>query len=527
LRELVDAFFDERTVATHHVDSYNDFLNNRLQGIINRISVGEGDPEPGIVDTDIEGYKVKLGSARIGHPIVKEADGSTRLLTPMEARLRNLSYDAPMYLEFVPVIEGVEHEPEEVRIGSMPAMVQSQICNIRKGNLEEHEGNELTDGEYKDRLRELQEDPLDPGGYFIVNGTERVLVSSEDLAQNRVLVEHNKRYGRQVPVAKVFSQREGYRALVIVEMQKDQTLNVSVPSSSGQVPLVVLLRGLGMESDEDIVNAIVTDDEMMPYVLANIEDSTEEHEVTDREEAMEFLGNRLAGGQAKEYRSRRVESMMDRNLLPHLGREPEARMKKAIYLGRMARSVLELELGRIEPDDKDHYANKRLQLAGDLMEDLFRVAFNGLAKDLKYQLERAHSRNRELKISTAVRSDVLTQRLTHALATGNWVGGRAGVAQLVDRTANLAAVSHVRRVVSPLSRSQPHFEARDLHPTHWGRLCPNETPEGPNCGLVKNMALMTEVSEGTEEDDIEEAVRELGVQDITARDFDMGGDDDA
>jgi DNA-directed RNA polymerase beta subunit len=116
-----------------------------------------------------------------------------------------------------------------------------------------------------------------------------------------------------------------------------------------------------------------------------------------------------------------------------------------------------------------------------------------------------------------VRSDVLSQRLLHALATGNWVGGRAGVSQLLDRTCNMAALSHLRRVISPLTRSQPHFEARDLHPTQWGRLCPNETPEGPNCGLVKNMALLMEISEGYDEREIIQVVRDLGVQEIHSK----------
>src|SRR2546426_2334248 len=123
-------------------------------------------------------------------------------------------------------------------------------------------------------------------------------------------------------------------------------------------------------------------------------------------------------------------------------------------------------------------ASTRLKLAVELMEELFRVAGANLVNDLKYHLERSYVRRRELKISSAIRPDLLTQRLLHALATGNWVGGRAGVSQLLDRTSNMSALSHLRRVTSPLTRSQPHFEARDLHPTQWGRLCPNETPEG-------------------------------------------------
>src|SRR2546428_9662389 len=98
------------------------------------------------------------------------------------------------------------------------------------------------------------------------------------------------------------------------------------------------------------------------------------------------------------------------------------------------------------------------------MEDLVRVAFANLVKDLKYQLERSYARRRELKISSAIRPDLLTQRLLHALATGNWVGGRAGVSQLLDRTPNMSPLSHLRRVPSPLNESQRPFEARRLHP---------------------------------------------------------------
>ena len=155
-----------------------------------------------------------------------------------------------------------------------------------------------------------------------------------------------------------------------------------------------------------------------------------------------------------------------------------------------------------KPNDKDHYANKRVRLAGDLVEDLFRVSMGQLARDLKYQLERHHNRKRELKITSCLRPDVLTSKIMHALATGNWVGGRSGVSQLLDRTTYLSALSHMRRVTSPLVRSQPHFEARDLHPTQWGRLCPNETPEGQNCGLVKNAAQMIDISEAVPETEI-------------------------
>ena len=518
MRELVDAFYKNRSIVNHQIASYNDFLEHRLQNIVDNAIIGqEEEMEKGFIYPEIEGYKIKFGKVSIGKPAVKEADGTIRELTPMEARLRDLTYEAPLTLEFIPVKDGVEYEPEEVRIGELPIMIKSRACNLARHAMEERKDHELSDEEYKKELQKMQEDPLDPGGYFISNGTERVLITVEDLAPNRVLVEKTNRYGRSIEVAKVFSQKEGYRALTVVEKKKDGMLMVSLPTTYGQIPLMILLRSLGMENDEEIVDVISVDPKMEPYVLANIEECANEYGITTKEEAIAYLGKRFAGGQAKEYRVRRVEALMDKNLLPHLGNEPEDRFTKAIFMARMGMAVLELALDKREADDKDHYANKRLKLAGDLMEDLFRVAFTALCKDLKYQIERIHAKGKEIKISSSLRSDVLSQRIHHALATGNWVGGRAGISQLLDRTSNLAVLSHLRRVTSPLTRSQPHFEARDLHSTQWGRLCPNETPEGPNCGLVKNLALTVEISEGFREEEVESILKDLGIKEITKK----------
>jgi len=517
MRELVDAFYKERSIVNHQIASYDDFLRHRLQRIVDGTIIGQEEEgmKRGYIYPEIEGYKIKFGKIKVGLPQVKEADGTERPLTPMEARLRDLTYEAPIELEFIPVKNEVEYEPETVRVGELPIMVKSLRCNISQKVLEEKLDRPFSEEDYRKELQQLQEDPLDPGGYFISNGTERVLITVEDLAPNRVLVERSSRYGTDVEVAKVFSQREGYRALTVVEKRKDGMLMVSLPTTYGQIPLIVLLRSLGMENDKEIVDVICVDPKMEPYVLANIEECAKEYSIATKEEAVAYLGKKFAGGQAKEYRVKRVETIMDRHLLAHLGNDPEDRLKKAIFVARMGMAVLELALGKREQDDKDHYANKRLKLAGDLMEDLFRVAFTALCKDLKYQIERIHAKGKEIKIASSLRSDVLSQRIHHALATGNWVGGRAGVSQLLDRTSNLAVLSHLRRVTSPLTRSQPHFEARDLHSTQWGRLCPNETPEGPNCGLVKNLALTVEISEGFVEKEVETVLRELGIKELT------------
>jgi DNA-directed RNA polymerase subunit B" len=151
------------------------------------------------------------------------------------------------------------------------------------------------------------------------------------------------------------------------------------------------------------------------------------------------------------------------------------RLAKAHFLGRMAEACFDLVLKKRRIDDKDHYANKRLKLAGDLMEDLFRISLNRLTRDIKYQLERIGVKGPIITVSAAVRPGIVAERFQHALATGNWGRGRVGITQLLDRTNYISTLSHLRRLQSPLSRSQPNFEARDLHATHWGRLCPNET----------------------------------------------------
>ncbi len=480
----MEAYFKEKGLVRQHLDSYNDFITRRLQEIVGEI---------GVVETNIPGLKVKLGKIRVGEPLVREADGSENPVTPLECRLRNLTYSAPIYLTLIQVENGIEREPIEIQIGDMPIMLRSVKDPLSR--LPEEE------------LVKLGEDPKDPGGYFIVNGSERVIVAQEDLAVNRVLVDKGKT-GSVTHQAKVVSAGAGYRVSIILERHKDGSLHVVFPAVPGKIPFIIMMRALGLATDKEITYAVSFDLEIQNELLPSLEQA---RGIDTVEDAIDFIGSRVAVGQTRENRIKRAEQIIDKYFLPHIGTTPSDRRKKAYYLGQMAAKLIELVLGRRQPDDKDHYANKRLKLAGELLASLFRVAFRTFVKDLKYQIERAKVKNRRVNISTLVRPDVISERLYHALATGNWVGGRTGVSQLLDRTNWLSMLSHLRRVVSPLSRSQPHFEARELHPTQWGRMCPFETPEGPNCGLVKNLALMSYVSVGIDEKEVEKILYKLGV----------------
>ncbi|MGA1865951.1 MAG: DNA-directed RNA polymerase subunit B, partial [Thermoplasmatota archaeon] len=198
MKEVVEAFFKSRNIINHQLASFNDFLpthdnpKSRMQRIIDSIRIGEVDNERGLIRLDVDkldedSIDVKLGRITVGTPIVKEANGATHELTPMEARLRDLTYSAPIFLEVTIIENGIDREPEKVKIGDLPIMVKSKRCNLHREMMSQDRN--LTDEQYYKRLQDMGEDPLDPGGYFIINGTERVIVSIEELAEDRMITE--------------------------------------------------------------------------------------------------------------------------------------------------------------------------------------------------------------------------------------------------------------------------------------------------------------------------------------------------
>jgi DNA-directed RNA polymerase subunit B len=483
---LIESYFKENGLVRQHLDSFDDFVRNKLQQIVD---------EQGEITPEIPGLKIKLGKIRVDRPKVREADrGPAVEITPMEARLRNLTYAGPIYLTITIIENNIESEPTEIYIGDLPIMLKSVI--------------DPTSTMSADELIKIGEDPKDPGGYFIINGTEKVIVTQEDLAVNRILVDYGKPGANVTHVAKITSAAPGYRVQTLIEREKDGTIQVSFASVPGKIPFAVMMRALGVVTDRDIAFAVSFDPAIQNELYPSLEQA---RAISTMEDALAFIGDRIAIGQKRENRIHKAEQTIDRYFLPHLGTTPETRKLKAYYLAAAVAKLIELYLGRREPDDKDHYANKRLRLAGDLMASLFRVAFKAFVKDLTYQLEKSKVRGRKLTLGNLVRSDIITERIRHALATGNWVGNKTGVSQLLDRTNWLSMLSHLRRVVSSLARGQPNFEARDLHGTQWGRMCPFETPEGPNSGLVKNLALMAQISVGIDDKEVEEELLRLGV----------------
>ena len=302
------------------------------------------------------------------------------------------------------------------------------------------------------------------------------------------------------------------RAKLELIMKNDGLIVARIPGSPVDIPVVTLMRALGLESDKDIASSTSLNDEIQNELEGSFEKAGE---VPTSKDAIVYISKRIAPGMLEEFQIKRAEILLDWGLLPHLGKTPENRREKAQFLGEATCKLLELKRGWIEPDDKDHYGNKVVKFAGQMLADLFRTAFRNLTRDMKYQLERSGQKRGINAVSASIRPGIVTDKLNNAIATGNWGRGRVGVTQLLDRTNYLSTISHLRRIQSPLSRTQPNFEARDLHATHFGRICPSETPEGSNCGLVKNLALSAIISISVQSPEIVEKMFELGVVHFT------------
>jgi DNA-directed RNA polymerase subunit B len=426
-----------------------------------------------------------------------ELDGSITHVAPMEARLRNLTYASPIMLECSIVEDGKILESRFIHIGDMPVMVKSNACILHN----------LPDA----KLVELGEDPRDPGGYFVINGSERVIVGLEDLSYNKIIVDSEETTGTLLYKAKVYSSIVGYRAKLELIMRPDGSIVGKIPGSPVDIPLITLVRALGLESDKDIASAVSLNSAIQDELEPSFEKAGE---ITTSRDSIIYISKRIAPGMLEEFQIKRAETLLDWGLLPHLGKNPDNRHEKALFLGEAASKLIELRLGWIDSDDKDHYGNKVIKFAGQMLADLFRTAFRNLIRDMKYQLERSGQKRGINAVAAAVRPGIISDKLNNAIATGNWGRGRVGVTQLLDRTNYMSTISHLRRIQSPLSRSQPNFEARDLHATHFGRICPAETPEGSNCGLVKNLALSAVISVSVLSSEIVEKLYELGVEHV-------------
>lgn len=485
---LIRKYFDEHSFIKENQESFNNFIEKELQNIINEI----GDIIPSIIPPDVQDFRIKFDKIWIEKPQMIEADGSKRNIYPIEARLRNLTYAAPVFLDVSVHIDGIQRESFVAQIGKIPIMLRSKYCHLS--------------GLSEEDLVKHGEDPNDPGGYFILNGNERVLITVEDLLPNKVFVQKNA-VGPSQHTLKVFSQRGSYSIPHMIEQMKNGILYLSFTRFK-RIPVLIIIKALGLTKDQEIMD-LICDEKEYDDMYINFYHVAD---VKTEEDALETISKKIGMTQPKDVRLKKTMEQIDSYLLPHIGITPKERMLKAYNLCKYLKKFLKVTKDGISMTDKDHYQNKKLKLSGDLLGDLLRVNMRVLVNDILYNFQRLVKRGKFQSVKIIIRDKLLTSRIKSAMATGTWVGGRKGISQNIDRVNFIASISHLGRVASLLSATQENFEARALHSTHWGRLCPIETPEGTPIGLKKNKSMLCEISPGaTGEDKIKKSLEGLGL----------------
>ena len=489
-KTLIQKYFDEQSFVDSDIESFNSFMEKELNNILEE----NKEIVPTIIPHNIDDFKIRLDKIWAVKPEITEADGSKRDIFPVEARLRKLTYSAPTFIEVSAHINGVQRESFTTQIGNIPIMLKSKWCHLH--------------GLSKEELVEKGEDPNEPGGYFIINGTEKVLITIEDLASNKFLVEKPSS-GTSEYVGKMFSEYGSFKIPHTLEKLKDGIFYMTFTRVK-RVPTILIIKALGLLKDEEITK-FVSEDRQFDEVIINL---IEFASIKTEDESLDYVAKKIGITQSKEVRIERMREILDKYLLPHLGIKKEDRIFKAYNLCKMLKKFLKVSREELPVDDKDHYMNKKLKLSGDLLSDLLRLNLKVLIGDLLYNFQRMVKRGKFPTIKNLIRDKLLTQRIYSSMATGTWVSGRKGISQRIQRLNYLEMLSHLQRVVSPLSASQENFEARELHSTHLGRLCPIETPEGTNIGLRKNLALLCTISNESDENEIIKQCKSFGLKTV-------------
>ncbi|KAI8471554.1 MAG: RNA polymerase II second largest subunit [Monoraphidium minutum] len=523
---VISNFFEEKGLVRQQLDSFNEFVTNTIQEVVDEspeITVRPneqhyGGDDGGGEDAPDKEFRIKFGQIFLSKPLVTEADGETAALFPKEARLRNLTYSAPMYVN-IDCVEmhrdaetdewaEVRHDPiEKVFLAKVPIMLRSAFCTLA-----DHSDGELTD---------MGECPYDQGGYFIINGSEKVLIAQERMATNHVYVFKKSQPSKYTYIAECRSQLEGSSRTssgMAVKMLaakggkaagkagrgvSGSVIRVGLPYVKADVPVLIVFRALGCVSDREILEHIVYDwgdTEMMEALRPSIEEA---QPINTQELALDYIGKRSNQvGVPRAQRMMYAREILVKELLPHVGQAPYCENKKAYYIGYIVHRLLLVSLKRRREDDRDHYANKRLDLGGPLLAGLFRLLFRKLCKDIRSYVQKSVDAGKELNLPFAVKTGTISKGLKYSLATGNWgaqgtQGVRAGVSQVLNRLAYASTLSHLRRINSPIGREGKLAKPRQLHNTLWGMMCPAETPEGQAVGLVKNLALMAYITVGS------------------------------
>lgn len=457
--------------------------------------------------------QIEFEKPQLRKPTIFENNGAVLPMLPNDARLRNLTYASPLTVDIKATIIRTDNQLNQkashqrvfpnVHLGKIPVMVGSRLCLLKdQGHI---------------HPMDLGECPEDVGGYFIVGGGERAIISQERMSENRpVVFRNNRNQAKEWEVIEVKSigpmneqvpKSNSVRIQYHPKNQQIMYLRATIPRMKSEIPLFILFRALGVLEDEKIVKMILGDDQDQIFESLIIETITEGSVIKTQEEAQQWMKRNINVWTGKPTRTITVEDLLRDELYPHIGGLEES-YEKACFLAHMTRKLLWVAYKRINNDDRDSYPNKRVDSPGFLLGNLFRTFFQiKMLKDMKASIAkeihsgswRATGSFQEIlnmsNLYKVIKSTIVEVGLKSALSTGNFgsakVGGppKIGVSQVLGRLNYVSSLSHLRRISTPIEKTAGKLIApRKLHNTQWGFICPNETPEGHSVGVVKNLA---------------------------------------
>lgn len=506
--QLLPAFLKVKGLVKQHIDSYNFFVDHEIKEIIKANRIVRSDANSSffiefldirVVMPDRPGFNDDRRTAK------------TNEITPMECRLRDMTYSAKILVDVAYLREKQRIIRKDVELARIPVMLRSNKCHLYGAN--------------NARMELMNECPLDPGGYFIVGGTEKVILVQEQLSKNRVIVEADEKNG--VMQASVTSSTHERKSKTYIILKKDRIhLNHNVLVEP--IPIIIILKALGGMSDFEIMQLVAgSDGRFQDDFVVNFEDSSKVGVFTQHQ-ALDYIGARVKmGGRGKpgtggpQPRRSNVEEGLDalaNIIVAHIPVEGLDFKPKAVYMALMTRRVLMAHYNPKLVDDRDFVGNKRLELAGQLLSLLFEDLFKKYLTDLKFAADNVLKKNNRAQydplgsITTLGRH--ITDGMNRAIQTGNWSVKRfkmerAGVTHVLSRLSYISALGMMTRISSQFEKTRKVSGPRALQPSQWGMLCTSDTPEGEACGLVKNLALMTHITTNIDEEPVKRWVMTL------------------
>jgi len=526
--DIIESYFEgqhlERLVR-HQIESFNHFTNYQMQRTIQMFNPVTIRSENDFVADKNQYFlevQVSFENFKLYPPQIHENNGATKIMLPQEAKLRNFTYASTMTVdvkinyivrntEAMDTPKVITKTLQKINIGKMPIMLKSAICVLTQNS---HIHSQFTG-----------ECAMDCGGYFIIKGSEKTVLGQERAAENRVYCFDGKNTTKwdwiaeikSIPDFKCISPKQIEMMISSKNCGFGKGIYVSIPRIKQPIELFVVFRALGIINDRAICEKIILDigDDSNADILNALQGSiVEANKYLTQEDAIKHITAHVAytplnmdreTGQAKKREF--ANEVLGNDLFPHC-KTPE---QKIYMLGYMAKKLIQTSLGWLQPDDRDSYINKRIDLTGTLLNNLFRNYFNKLVKEMQKQVVREINvgswRSTEdyeniinmTNIYKIMKSTTIENGITRALSTGDFSikqanSSKVGVAQVLNRLTYASTLSHSRRVNTPLEKSGELIAPRKLHNTTWGFLCPAETPEGQSIGVVKNISYMAHIT---------------------------------